>query len=894
MKTVFAFLLLAVCFVGSVEASELRLAADHFSRSITPNDTAKFWVEVFYPGGKQRTVDLRTRRTAGLKCQLSAQSVKTPQLIKLEVITEDGRERDGGVQIIAKMGSVSDTLNLWVHVVRASRDSPHIILDAPYKARFAKNLPQSLEGAIVPAMAGRVKVVLQSPGGKKSAKIVHADQNGLFHLTHPFDNHGIWTAWAEVKLLDAKGRTLTTRRKTKFKVLPSVFRLTVAAESLQTKGNRSYLHVKGQIALDYTATPVRIEIVRVEQPGDPQRPKRPQRTTIYDYQDLGKFEHRFAVSKKGVYRITARPVIAEDLSRSLGMAGPNLEQMVYASPSFLEPPVLPARTSTTTPPDTVVDSYALPYEVPAGFAVIIVGKSSGDRYRYHLNMAYLLRDMLIYNRGFRPNDILFATLTQNEHSDHTLVNPFDSARLRGEIEEYICSWICDENFLSHRGLLMFLIGDARDDGAGNVLFSAGSPELNAADLNTLLNLNITCASEYTQPVCTDQCSTSTQVFAARPSGCYHGLVYLFAGDGSGKVMPEVLPGLVPTTIGKSHAISSLAWNSLSADSYLTDCGLTSFLAKFIEETKAGDTVRKAFKGAWTLSSGQGAIDDDLTNNSPAASASGNASNAFFGDGPATTEIKLGYNILDSEFPPYIDVPERSTALSSIAGSPQITSEGTLNVVIDNPNDYPVLQVSLNIIPPATSAQAKQCFKLKESKEARSLWQAPLNMFDSPGLYRGVILLTYETPEGRTGYDTQSFERYRYLVEDDQTQTPPVVIVDPDPGNQVDFDLGVLGGVDFDSDTRSQPVVGAGISLFTYGRKDGRKLLAFPILSLSGRENRQWVSLSPVAINLGRLLTRGFLLSDLWLHGGGGFIVNDGRLRSSTGSFVFVTGLRTRF
>ncbi|MCI0564115.1 MAG: hypothetical protein MN733_37035, partial [Nitrososphaera sp.] len=331
----------------------------------------------------------------------------------------------------------------------------------------------------------------------------------------------------------------------------------------------------------------------------------------------------------------------------------------------------------------------------------------------------------------------------------------------------------------------------------------------------------------------------------------------------------------------AHAISSLQNVAANkTENYSTLCGLTTFSSHFLSAMEANYNVLCAFQIGWGLKSGDPEINSDMI-----GSFETDATIETFGN--ITSASILGYK----RSPTQLAAGAREV-LGSIVGSPVLGPERTVFVALDNPNKYPIRGVTLLVEPPQTtsqpdqpnlSMQPDQCFML-QPVDSSSLWKAEVDVFKNKGLYRGSVFVEYEAP-GRLGVATAFFERFRY-------DTTTVEDIPPKPGVNKDFNINF--GVDLNSTSSVSKGTGSvGVTLFNYGESGASGVVAFPMISASGDLDRQWIALSPGALNIGNLMG-GRILSNIWLHGGMGYVFHDKATPSTKGDFIIVGGVRISF
>ncbi|MGI0014090.1 MAG: WD40/YVTN/BNR-like repeat-containing protein, partial [Nitrososphaera sp.] len=534
-KVMGAMLSLLFCLRGEMEGATLHLSADHFSRTITARDTAYYWVEVFVEGNKAIAVNLSVLPDDALSVKFLKNRVNTPALVLLKV---SAREQNHlGVHKLSIIASAIDadmaaTLQVWLHVVKATVESPALVLDVSPSGLLDKNVPESLEGAIVPAKAGTAKVHLFSPSSKADTTLMaEVDKMGLFHVNHVFAEHGRWRAFTS--FLAQGGNQEPNSQTIIFQVKRSPLRLTVAAEdSFRYQKNPKILRVLGQITPDY-ARGAKIKI-RVTAPDSKQ-----DSLTVLAESSNGKFSANFQAGRSGIYQIEAIADTAGVFTSSYGSLEEISRTALYASVTSSSFPFSwNFISSLPLPPPSGGGgngniSFA-PTDVPVGYAVIVVG--DGPDYYSHLGLANILRAALIVRRGFRPQDILLRTLSINSPASAKLFFnvDFTEAALVTKIRDLLNrdhpdGSTPDLNFSTHEGLLFFWIGSSSRDGLNIVKFQAGQMDLDQNAVRTIY------------------------ASALNGLGSYYnkGIVILHAGDNSGGLLEKI--GLNNIPIGPIFA-----------------------------------------------------------------------------------------------------------------------------------------------------------------------------------------------------------------------------------------------------------------------------------------------------------------------------------------------------
>ena len=472
---------LLFCLFQIAQASELKLSVDHFSRAITATDTALYLIEAFVEGNKAREVNFRALESfPTLDIRFSSLTATTPALICMRVYTlPPGFIDKYKLSIAASIEgtSITDTLQVWLHVVNATSSSPKLTFATSPNDTIKENAPGTLEGQIVPPKSGIVTVRLFSPSSIKDTLLTTAVDNitGLFHVNHVFTEHGTWEAravWhAGTSIPDSSGSELIS-----LEVQRRPPRLTVAADdSFRYKPIPTMLRVLGQLSPDY-ARGATIAI-KVTDPDNQDTVK----TVLPDTLN-GKFSTAVLATKHGIYRIEATAILPGFILNSFGSLEEIHRALLYASvaPASI---LLPA-PSPNCGPRVVTSVVTLTSAMPAGYAVIVVGY--GPNYDAHLNLAYHFRDDLIHSRGFRPEDIWLGTLINNRRSSDRPITPYFtnqqliegisatlSTPAQKGIKEFLSTNITNSNFPLHRGLLFFWIGDTRSNDAS---FHAGNSD----------------------------------------------------------------------------------------------------------------------------------------------------------------------------------------------------------------------------------------------------------------------------------------------------------------------------------------------------------------------------------------------------------------------------------
>lgn len=832
--TTLSFQLVGVQSPGACIVTPIRLSADYSSRSLTMLDTAVYNIEVMAIAANKQSVALSVVPNPNIQFELSAEEVETPALVQLKVYPSVnatlGRHT---LQLIGASSGFTDELQIGTTLVAATALSPKFILETPFKRKLEKNILQSLVGTFVPAKVGKVEVFLKSPSSKLDTVITRTDERGQYNINHSFEEHGHWQAIAVWRAIgQTVGPSFVLSDTISFDVKPRPDHLALSSKILLDSAGNKVLRIRGRIATDKMNPIISVQVTNQDNESVLDRQLSPDASGVFSVDLLGQ--------SPGIYRIRASAVASRNPTSELQ----NLGKILYASAT-------PINLSNAN--DLIANrEIETNLDVPAGYAVIVVGFSPS--YRDHFNMARRVRDDLILNRGFREEDIKFVTLREDspDRSNHV----YDIASLKTEVRTFLQRKPTnDTHFSVHQGLLFFWIGNSSSVPS---FVSGSGTSLTPADI----------AAFYDDVLGTGSGNSLWPV--------YNDVVILHAGDYSGLLVDKVLPNLRGVS-ESNYVISSLDPYSQTED-YSILCSFATFSSYFLEATNANLHVLSAFKHGWARS---------VTTKKPVIYLKGKQEdrdkiNIYGTDQGPDPEPLIGYGINFGEQPePIVSVE------GSPVGSPQLAPQGRVHVYVDNPSQYAVLQVSLKIEPPQSTG-SPACYVNLTSEGSTSHWSTQISYPDS-GLYSGTVFVLYEDIDNQIRASTTTFERFRHLIP--VTGSSPTI---PEQQEDILLDLGLTLGVDWTTATETSDLTGSiGLHFFTLGKTHENDVVVFPILSIGGDADKQWISLSPAAVNVGYLATRGHFLGDLWLHGGIGYIFNDNTRFSKQGDIILFGGIRTR-